>query len=130
MSDEARELQIHSCPAADFAAALDLVFQNLEPAARARLIAEAIEQSALRLQDRLWGAYRGKQLVAAGLVEIQAGRTAVFSVPRAIPGQPPDVAAQVLSAMIDSLATHRVRLVQTLLETDTGPDAALLTAAG
>jgi RimJ/RimL family protein N-acetyltransferase len=114
----------------DQAAALELVFAHAAPEERRQRLARLLAESPSSPLPGLFVGYRGGELVAAALVQVQPGGTAVLSPPRACGHQPAETARELLSAVVAELARDGVQWVQSLLETDQGPDARLLIESG
>lgn len=123
-------VHIQPTPPADQVAALGLVFAHLPEADRERHIAQVLAEAEGQPLAGLWGAYRGNRLVAAMLSQIQAGRIAFVSPPRAIPTERPETARRLVARVLDDLAGRHVQWAQALLSTDHGPDVDRLVEAG
>ncbi len=111
-------------------AALELVFGRLSPANRDRRVAQVLAAAKQQGNAVLWVGYRGQQLAAAMLAEVQVGRTAFVTPPRLIDDEPHGTASDLSVRVMDDLLGHGVQLAQALLETDHGPDAEQLLDVG
>ena len=109
---------------------LELVFAHLPATDRARHIAQVLLEAAGRPLAGLWGAYRGDRLVAAMLAQIQAGRIAFVSPPRAISTELPATARRLVACVSEDLAARDVLWAQALVSTERDLDAQRLVEAG
>ncbi len=75
-------------------------------------------------------ARRSDDLVGAIWAQEHAGRTAGISPPQLVDGEPDQTAIDLLRAAAQRIGARDVRLLQALLETDTGPDFRRMIAAG
>jgi mycothiol synthase len=126
--DEA-DLRVQPATDADRAAAFELVYAHLPAEERAGRLAQAIDGA--RGADRtVWTAYCGGKLIAATLVEVLPGKTAIMSPPQ--PSGEPSAAAprELIGQVVERLATQGVRLAQVLLPTQGGGDEASLIDCG
>jgi RimJ/RimL family protein N-acetyltransferase len=123
-------LRVQRASFGDQVEALKLLFSHLPYADCEKEVTKFLGESALGPPTGLWVAYRSQRLVAAGLAQVQPGRTAVVSPPRVAADEPPETARGLLAGVVADLSREGVRLAQTLLETDHGPEADLLTACG
>jgi mycothiol synthase len=123
-------LRVQPASLVDQTAGLRLVFAHLPPADRERIVTQVLADSGETPVAGLWVGYRGEPLAAAMLAQIQPGRTAVLSSPRVAPDQPSQTAHELLAQVMADLPNQGVQMVQTLLETDQGPDVDLLVEHG
>jgi mycothiol synthase len=123
-------LRIQKASPGDQVEALKLLFSHLTGADCDQQVAKFLAESTESPPAGLWVAYRNKRLVAAGLAQIQPGRTAVVSPPRLTRDEPQETAHTVLARVIAALTREGVQLAQALLETDQGPQSDLLRACG
>jgi mycothiol synthase len=79
---------------------------------------------------RILGTFGDAELKSAILVQIQPGRTAVIWPPRLAASESPETARRLLRQCLEDLPTPAIRMVQSLLPTNLGPDADLLLNAG
>ncbi len=126
---EESQLLIAPVQPADRDAAYGLVLGRPSEAERGRLAA-ALRPDAAAAGAGLWGAVRGGRLVAAMLVERQAGNAAEIWPPQLAAEEPRGTALALLAAVTRRLADGGVRIVQALLHTDRQPEAATLREAG
>ena len=112
------DLRVQPATDADRDRALRLVYAHLPAEERAGRIAQATDRASCA--DRtVWTAYRGEKLLAASLVEVLPGKTAIMSPPQ--PSGEPSAAAprELIGQVVERLATQGVRLAQVLLPTMT-----------
>jgi RimJ/RimL family protein N-acetyltransferase len=132
-ADAEHRLIVEVCGAADRAAALQFVYSRLEPAQRERQVAHVLGLAAAGATtlEGLFVARTPDKLRGAILVDLQPGRVALLY-PPGTSGKPlqAEVSAELLQAAIDFCTSRHVRIVQALLETDTGATADALGAAG
>lgn len=114
----------------DRASALELLFAHLSPEDRKRRTASFAPDSLVSTVSGLWGAFRGEQLVAATLVEVRPGRTALVHPPCLPPGEPSETVEHLVAHAVAELPGYGVKLAQALLATDHGVHAEILTKAG
>jgi mycothiol synthase len=124
------QLRIQKASAGDQVEALKLLFSYLPNADCDKQVTRFLAESAHSPPAGLWVAYRHQRLVAAGLAQIQPGKTAIISLPRLAADEPVEAARGLLATIVADLSREGVRLAQALLETDHGPDADLLSACG
>ncbi len=135
------ELQIRPVPRSEWAIAAALLVQHLAEESRAneqtRVLDELKHDSSQA--EGLVAAYRQDQLLAVCRLQFQVGRTGHLWWPVAMAGQTatgvtgnqaPECASRLLAEVIRVAGIRRLTLVQSLLPTQTGADAALLRTAG
>jgi ribosomal protein S18 acetylase RimI-like enzyme len=135
-------IQIQAAEPKGWIDALQLVFQNLHPEIRGRQIDAAVEQfrGEPRAAGGLLEARLGESLVGAILVQLQSGRVASLFPPQAsletTAGETRVFAAaeltapRLLAAATELAVRGKARMIQALLQTDSGIDAQRLRAAG
>ena len=116
--------QVLPIGAADRDAACRLVFRRLPATLHPQ------QMAALTGDEVLLGGYRGSRLVGAVLAQPQAVDAATLWPPQVLDDESSETAGELLAAAMRQLAQRQVRLVQTLLETDAQPEAAVLLAGG
>jgi mycothiol synthase len=119
-------LTIEKASPAETADALSLVYAHLPTADRRSLVERLLREPDGAPRQSLWVARRDGPLVAAMRVQVQPGRTAIVSPPRCAEGEPAEASRQLLAAVLQRLSADGVQLAQSLLESDSGPDATLL----
>ncbi len=114
------------------AEALGLVFRGLEERSRAALVKALLSEAQRgRLSlDGLLESRRGNRLRGAVWAQLQPGGTVSIWPPEVWPDQPAVLLDELLAASVDLSVTWPVRLMQALLETDTGDQADRFRAAG
>ncbi len=128
-SADSKPLHVQCSTTDDRSDALALVLSHLPADDRSRHVAawtDALENS----QAHLCVGYRGGELTAATLVQLQPGRTAVVLPPRAVADEPRETLSELMLHVADDLANRGVQLAQALLATDHGADVEVLRAAG
>jgi mycothiol synthase len=118
--------------AVELPAALELLFSGLPEelrAAQIKIALEEIEKSHGEGQILLAGR-RGDRLVAAIWAQIRAGRVASLWPPGLATGESAATAAAIIDLAADKAAAAGARVVQSLLETDAGPEAKWLRLYG
>jgi mycothiol synthase len=110
----------------------ELLFSGHKEPGRAAQIAMAKEEMDKNPGDEqiLLTARRGSGLAAAIWVQIRAGRVASLWPPGLAAGEPDATAMAIIDLATAKAAKSGVRLIQTLLETDTGPEAEWLRQCG
>jgi mycothiol synthase len=105
--------------------ALALVFRSMEEPGRSGLVRALLSEADRgRLSlDGLLEARAGNRLKGAVWAQLQAGGTVALWPPEVWPDQPDTLLAELLAAAVDLSLTWPVRLIQALLETDSGPQA-------
>ena len=126
----AKPLCIRHASLDDQAQALAILFAHLLPGEQDKQIVRALAGAVESPPKELWVGYRGEQLVGAVWAQVQPGRTALILPPRVAEPEPPETAGELLAHVTDDLARREVDLVQSLLETDHGPDVKLLEQHG
>jgi len=125
-------LEVRRAEPGEYREALLLVFSALSPElARQQMI--AVQKTAKRKESTLNGlfvAYSSGQLLGATLVNVFPGATAGMWQPQIQSNDPTTVCAKLLRHVDDYLSKHDIRLVQCLLETNTGLPARLLQNGG
>jgi len=110
--------------------ALNLVFADVEAAARARLVADLIATSGLAGLDGLLEAHRGDQRIGAVWAQMQAGAVGSLWPPvLAAPEGDPHVAAGLLRAACGYLKQAGAEIAQAVLAPDDRLQATRLTTA-
>jgi mycothiol synthase len=124
----ASRLTFGAASPAELPAALELLFNRLDLTFRAAQVAvawETIEKSGGDGQIVLV-ARRGSAMAAAIWVQVLPGRVASLWQPGLAAGEPASSAAAMIELAIARAGAAGVRLIQTRLETDAGPEADLL----
>ncbi len=133
MSTESAQFPtIASVAAADLPAALELVFSRLDRQPRKLQVAAALEEIERTGKEHqiLLAAWRGKSLVAAIWLQIQPGSVGSLWPPGLLAGEPAATALTLIDLAAAKAETTGVQLLQSLLETDSGPEAAWLKQCG
>jgi mycothiol synthase len=117
---------------AELPAALELLFGGRTEPQRAAQIAMAKEEMEKSPSDEqlVVVARRGSALAAVIWVQIRAGRVASLWPPGLAAGEPATTAAAIIDLAMAKAAKCGVRLIQTLLETEAGPQAEWLRQCG
>lgn len=125
-------VRIGLAPAERRKRALELVFADLPAEARNAQVDDLIHAERLgRVSlDGLWEARRDGRLVGATWTQVQAGGAAGVWPPRLVTQEPFETADRLLIRALEGLAKRHIRMAQTLLAVDTGPDAERLLNAG
>jgi mycothiol synthase len=118
--------------AAELPAALELIFGTLPEELRAAQIKMAQEEMEKKHGDGqiLLVGRRGRRLVAAMWAQSRAGYVASLWPPGLAAGEPAETAAAIIDLATDKAAAAGTRVVQTLLETDAGPEAKWMRRCG
>ncbi len=117
---------------AELPAAFQLLFNRLDETARPLQIAAAQEEMERTGGEGqiLFVARRSTAVVAAVWVQIMPGGVASLWAPGLTPGESAATAATIVDLVTAKAALAGVRLIQALLETDSGPPAAWLRQSG
>jgi mycothiol synthase len=129
MSQPEEDLRVQPASDDDRAAALELVFAHLPRNERERRVADTLS----RLDpaaSTVWAAHRGETLVAAALVDVLPGKTAIISPPRPSGEQSPETIRELLIQIVAILPRQSVRLAQVLLPNDRHAEESMLIDAG
>jgi ribosomal protein S18 acetylase RimI-like enzyme len=123
---------IASVAASDVPAALELVFSRLDQEPRKLQLAAALEEieRAGRQNQIVLAAHRGNQLVAAVWLQIQPGCVGSLWPPGVLAGEPGATAVTLIDLATAKAEAEGASLIQSLLETDSGREAAWLTRCG
>jgi mycothiol synthase len=110
-------LSIAPISAADRQKAMEIVFSHL-PADQRREQIEALTppSSDVKSKEILVGAFRGGNLVGAGLAQCQPGRTVQVWLPRSADDELPETAVKILQTLRGSLEDSGTVLAQMILE--------------
>ncbi|HEY2826969.1 MAG TPA: GNAT family N-acetyltransferase [Pirellulales bacterium] len=114
--------------AADLPSALQLLFGSVEETGRKTQIAMALLeiQNSDNDGEKVLIGRRGDDLAAVIWLQIRPGRVASMWPPGVATGEPDSTVKTLIDLAIATAAAKGMRLVQTLLETDAGPQAACL----
>lgn len=113
----------------DRAGALGLVFAHLPPDERERRVAQvlsAVDTPA----STVWTAHRGEKLVAAAMVDVLPGKTAIISPPRPSGEQSSEAIRELLMQIVAILPRQGVRLAQVFLPNDRRAEESMLIDVG
>lgn len=125
-----RSLRITTCLPSERAAVLDQLLCVYPADQRSQLSARLLQTTPEAQFCGLFGAFRNEQLCGAVWAQPQAGRTAVVWMPRIAKTANSDDADALLAAAVEFCRSRDVQLVQVMLPTDAGGDAALLAGRG
>lgn len=129
-------LEIGLAPGQCAAEAFELAFSSLSEIERRGLAEQTLRKAADGDAAALFEARRDGRLLGALYCELQLGGSAGLWPPQVVAAAAGDAAlaercaGELLRAALDWLAARRMRVVQALLATDSGPDAERLRAAG
>ena len=112
--------------------ALLLLVRSADPRQRQaqidRILADL--QRAEGIGSLMWVVRHRGRIAGAVHAQVHPGRSASLTIPQVVAGQPDAIRRQLLLTVVDHAQRSGVRLVQTLLEIDHGPDVELLSSAG
>jgi len=113
-------------------AALEWAFESIGVPQRGSLVEQTLTAAARgeRSLDGLLAAWREHRVLGAVWSEIQPGDSAAVWPPQTSSEAPPALADELLERALDRLASKKVTMVQSLLLTDAGIDAARFRRAG
>jgi len=129
-SDDTQPVKIVPSPPQQRLPALQLLLGNLAPGDRERRVTQIVAETDARDFDGLLVAVRDTGLAGAIWARPQTGGVAQVWAPRLSAAEPESTFRALFAAADVFLGARRVRLAQTLLPTDAGPDAERLGAAG
>lgn len=132
-ANDDRRVILEPCEPAQRAEALQLVYSRLDAPERERQVAHVLALAATHTNSLagLFVARAADRLCGAILVDLQPGRVAYLYPPGATGSVPrAEVCAELLRTAIAYCEANRVRIVQSLLETDSSALAEALGAAG
>ena len=126
------DVQVSRASSSEHEPAFRLLFTHLSPGQQQAQIALSKDEAhAGRISlDGIFVARRASQIVGAIWCHVLPGRTATIWPPRLIAGEGIETAEELCRQINKYMSACTVRLAQCLADTDCGPDADLLRAAG